>query len=554
MSSSSTQLWNDWLYWLALPRRQNAAVFAPDEVNAGNLATFFAHVHRLDADALWQGNASMDELDLIFLHPDVSLPSGDGVDVTAVLDRLWHMLGDHGLVVLGLRRGTVLPALLQAMLPAPVAGASSIADRPLARHLIHLMQRDPRFRDEVSLLAYPSAATPWTLATGKTLVRRLRDWRRPDRRNWLLRRLLALEPFIRLLAHCWPHRLVVFRKASDAAPSPADAGAQSAVTLLAVTVTAETGQTVDGMLQHAYNPRVSSSLSFYAYTGSRRSHIISGDRHLNGCTRLRKERAVMRDILRRLGQTPLATSILYGGDICETALGCFRVQRYCQPGIPFRIASVATGDARIAFDKMFDWLLQFQEASRSNKAIDAVAVQRHIAAACAGWLEAEPGDMALAGLIDRLLPKRLMLQAPMPLAAHHGDFCFWNMLLDPAGDVRVFDWEFAQREGWVVLDAFSHLLLIWMAWHEAGRVSDDASLLHAPANQDEHVLAALWRRIRRHYPISAAELHFYMAYTFLHIHLRPERRVKSNHWRAFLPAIHGVLERAGVAKAPAVAP
>ena len=92
-----------------------------------------------------------------------------------------------------------------------------------------------------------------------------------------------------------------------------------------------------------------------------------------------------------------------------------------------------------------------------------------------------PNTAPISDLIQIIIGNLDAIVTPMPFAMHHGDYFHGNYFIDIKNRFRVFDWEFAKEDEWVIIDPLFNLMNIHHKLQKINKVNSLHSILKNPS-------------------------------------------------------------------------
>ena len=117
--------------------------------------------------------------------------------------------------------------------------------------------------------------------------------------------------------------------------------------------------------------------------------------------------------------------------------------------------------------------------------------------------------------------------------------------MDSAGELRVYDWEFASEEGCVSRDYLTNVLVYDMALRQASRARWPLSDLFLEQGDEEIIKATLARRVRSFeatYGIPCEATPVYLTYSYLSLLIRHRSEANIMKTLSVAPEICHILE------------
>jgi Phosphotransferase enzyme family len=286
------------------------------------------------------------------------------------------------------------------------------------------------------------------------------------------------------------------------------------------------GWPVDALVQRSFPSTQNDRVFYYGYRGATLAFIATayrapGDREQI----LRNEIAIVDRIRQRMTSTESRTSILVP-TLCVTRSGeVLAVSEYVRPHKSFARGRRRLRDYKNALATSSEWLSRFQtETAESRPGHDGIRtqfadrVERYVAKH--GHYLPPAFRSASDGLV-RALEDRPSLG---PASACHGDFCFWNYLIDDHGQFRVYDWETARTCDYVVRDFFSNIITYALAARSDGQWDGNfGDLLRTdvnPTNAIKRLLSSEVRAFAIEHDLPNRTMGLGLVYSFICLMLR----------------------------------
>lgn len=304
------------------------------------------------------------------------------------------------------------------------------------------------------------------------------------------------------------------------------------------------GQKVDGIVQHSYNPRVNDAVQFFVCSDNQISHIVSTYRNpLDSRKRLYDQNDLMGRILKRVQDTPLRENILFSTWLLDLPQGCFRIQEYKKKRFCFQVSQFDLSDLQKYLDISSDWIIRFKRITKPDiTPLHPVVIRKKVKQDISNLKDLYSEESELLTLFSLLENKIEVINSPMILAMHHGDYCHWNCFIDTAGMYRIIDWEFAKISEWAVIDFIANLLVVWVDLRRNGIMKQALRTFFDPRDSNETILAQKLIQLKNLYGFDVNEIKLYFVYVFIRLFLREARPPARVHWEPFLPDMMSILE------------
>lgn len=307
------------------------------------------------------------------------------------------------------------------------------------------------------------------------------------------------------------------------------------------------GQKVDGVIQHSYNPLVNDAVQFFVYSGNRISHIVSTYRNpVDSRKRLHDQNDLMGRILKRVQDTPLRENILFSTWLLDLPQGCFRIQEFKKKKFYFQISKHNLKNLQQYLDLSCAWVIDFQKVTRyATKPVHHLAIRKKVRGDISNLKAVYSHQSDVLSLLIPIESKLDVINTPVTLSMHHGDYCYGNCFTDTEGIFRVFDWEFAKTSEWVFVDYVTNLIVTWLALRSRNLIGGALKAFFEPQNGNEEILSKKLHDCNKLYGFAISEIKFYLAYVYLRLFFRRERTAVT-YGRSCLPDMISILKSINV--------
>jgi len=309
-----------------------------------------------------------------------------------------------------------------------------------------------------------------------------------------------------------------------------------------------TGYSVDWIIQHSYNPRANDAIQFLVYSDNQISHIVSTYRNpVDSWKRLHDQNDLMQSVLKKVQDTPLKENVLFSTWLLDLPQGCFRIQEFRKKEFYLQVSKLNLTDLHRYLDISCAWIIDFQKVTRcGTKPVHQLAIRETIKHHISHLKSLYSQEPAILDLFLLLECKKEVINTPMVVSMHHGDYCHWNCFVDASGVYRVIDWEFAKISEWVVIDFIANLLVLWLDLRKNGLMRGGLETFLDPRDSKDAILAFNIARLTSLYGFDISEIKFYFVYVFIRLFFRKERPTSRMNWEPYLPDMMSILKSINV--------
>ena len=110
-------------------------------------------------------------------------------------------------------------------------------------------------------------------------------------------------------------------------------------------------------------------------------------------------------------------------------------------------------------------------------------------------------NLTVNDLLNQLIDITRLFQWDLYTCLSHGDYCYYNFIINKKDEFQVFDWEHAQKDYWQFYDLVLNHIVLWKKLFNAQKVRSvfNVICLHRISNNSEKLLFYSMEEVRKSY-------------------------------------------------------
>jgi hypothetical protein len=279
---------------------------------------------------------------------------------------------------------------------------------------------------------------------------------------------------------------------------------------------------VVSLVQFTKSQSKGDTMHFYVFVNSRIEYLITTYKK-ESINRMQLENEIMTGLLKGVTDAGFLNSILFSYDLLTLGNHCFRVQKYIDfQDIRKKNQKITIALCEKYLNQSFGWIGKFQTL-RGHQTYHVNVLRDEMS----DMVETLPANHCLIEVLNQLKAALDQETWHLTKGLSHGDFCYYNYLLQPDDQFQVFDWEHATDSYWLVFDPILNFETLWIHFFNNRKVKNiyQVLCLNRVETEGEKKLVLHSRKIMQQYGLSQRQFVIMMVFVFYRAIMREGKYV-----------------------------